>query len=75
MVLGQAAIADVVSPRERGKYQGYLAAAFGSATVAGPLVGGFFTDHLSWRWAFSVNMPFGIGADRDEHRPSRRPRA
>lgn len=72
MVLGQAAIADVVSPRERGKYQGYLAAAFGSATVAGPLVGGFFTDHLAWRWAFSVNMPFGIGADRDEHRPSRR---
>lgn len=62
MVLGQAAIADVASPRERGKYQGYLAAAFGSATVAGPLVGGFFTDHLSWRWAFSVNMPFGIAA-------------
>jgi EmrB/QacA subfamily drug resistance transporter len=62
MVLAQAIIADVVSPRERGRYQGYFGAVFGAASVLGPLLGGFLTDSLSWRWVFYVNVPFGIAA-------------
>ena len=52
-------IADVVSPRERGRYQGYVGAVFAVSSVVGPLAGGFFVDHLSWRWAFYANLPIG----------------
>jgi len=62
MVGAQSIIADVVSPRERGRYMGYFGGVFGLATVAGPLIGGFFVDHLSWRWVFYVNVPLGIAA-------------
>lgn len=57
-----AIVGDLVPPRERGKYQGYIAAVMGVATVGGPLLGGFLTDHLSWRWVFYVNLPLGIVA-------------
>ncbi|WP_309113347.1 MFS transporter [Saccharothrix sp.] len=55
-----AVIADVVPLSERGKYQGLIGALFGVSTVVGPLLGGLFVDHLSWRWAFYVNLPLGV---------------
>jgi EmrB/QacA subfamily drug resistance transporter len=62
MSLAQAAIADVVAPRQRGRYQGYLAAVWGMASIAGPLVGGYVSEHLSWRWLFWMNLPLGLVA-------------
>jgi EmrB/QacA subfamily drug resistance transporter len=59
MVGAQAIIADIVPPRERGRYMGLFGAVFAVASVAGPLLGGFFVDNLSWRWVFYVNVPVG----------------
>ncbi|MFD7708135.1 DHA2 family efflux MFS transporter permease subunit [Streptomyces sp. NPDC059786] len=62
MVLSMAIVGDLVSPRERGRYQGLFGAVFGATSVLGPLLGGFFTEHLSWRWVFYINLPVGVVA-------------
>jgi EmrB/QacA subfamily drug resistance transporter len=59
IVSAQAIIADIVPPRQRGRYMGLIGSVFGVASVAGPLLGGFIVDNLSWRWVFYVNMPVG----------------
>jgi len=62
MTLAMAIVADIISPRERGRYQGYIQMVFVFASVAGPLFGGLFADHLTWRWVFYVNLPIGAVA-------------
>ncbi|MFF9201665.1 MDR family MFS transporter [Streptomyces sp. NPDC014986] len=62
IVLSMAIVGDLVPPRERGRYQGLFGAVFGTTSVLGPLLGGLFTEHLSWRWVFYVNLPVGIVA-------------
>jgi EmrB/QacA subfamily drug resistance transporter len=81
MTLAMASVGDLVSPRERGRYQGYIAGAFAVATVMGPLAGGLLVDHAGWRLVFYVNLPLGVAALAALHRrlpagdvdPARRP--
>ena len=60
--LALAVVGDIIPPRERGKYQGLFGAVFGVSSVAGPLLGGLFTDQLGWEWIFWINLPIGIAA-------------
>jgi EmrB/QacA subfamily drug resistance transporter len=62
MILSQAIIADIVPAKDRAKYLGPMGAVFGVCAIAGPLLGGFFTDHLTWQWCFWINIPVGVVA-------------
>ncbi len=62
MALAQTIIADIVSPRERGRYQGYIGAVFAASSIGGPVIGGFLTEHLDWSLIFWINLPLGLAA-------------
>src|SRR5215468_9992161 len=62
IVTTMAVVGDIIPPRDRGRYQGLFGAVFGISTVIGPLLGGYFVEHLSWRWIFYVNIPVGAAA-------------
>ncbi|HZQ11414.1 MAG TPA: MDR family MFS transporter [Pseudolabrys sp.] len=62
MALAQTIIADIVSPRERGRYQGYIAAVFAASSLGGPVLGGFLTEHIDWSLIFWINLPLGLAA-------------
>ena len=68
MALSMTIIGDMVAPRERGRYQGYIAAIFATASVAGPVLGGYLTEYLSWHWIFLINLPLGAIAFLFAHR-------
>lgn len=76
IVMSQTIIGDILSPRERGRYQGYMGSVFAVSSISGPLLGGFFVDNLSWRWVFYINLPIGLLAllatARFLHLPARR---
>ncbi|WGF89488.1 MDR family MFS transporter [Marinivivus vitaminiproducens] len=71
IALGQTMIADVVSPRERGRYMGYISTMWATASVGGPILGGFFAEHLHWSVIFWVNLPLSLAAVLIMHRPLR----
>lgn len=71
MALGMTLVADLVEPRDRGRYQGYIAAVYAVASTAGPILGGFLTEHLSWRSVFLIALPVGIIAWLLMERPLR----
>ena len=60
MSLTQTIIADIVTPRERGRYQGYIGAVFASSSIGGPVLGGVLTEHLHWSLIFWINVPLGL---------------
>lgn len=72
LAMAHATIADIVSPRERGRYQGYIASVFATSSVIGPVLGGLFSEHLGWPWIFWINIPLGLAAIAVSQRALRR---